>query len=126
MTKSPIEAVWSSLPIPGLLIDPNDIITEANPAAEGFFNTSGKSLCGKSIWERLVVGAPLEESFARAKEFATPLFVNDVEVSAFGISQLQCNLTFAPVLQCPGYAEEHVLFLCGQGLPKFSFGHQAF
>ena len=50
-----------------------------------------------------MVGAPLEESFARAKEFATPLFVNDVEVGAFGTSQLQCNLTFAPVLQCPGY-----------------------
>ena len=84
MTKVPIDFVWSSLPIPALLINPEDIVTEANPAAEGFFNTSGKSLCGKSIWERLVVEAPLEESFARAKEFATPLFVNDVEVGSFG------------------------------------------
>ncbi len=103
MTKAPVDFVWSSLPIAALLINPEDIITEANPAAEGFFNASGKSLCGKSIWERLVVGAPLEESFARAKEFATPLFVNDVEVGSFGTSQLQCNLTFAPVVQCPGY-----------------------
>ena len=103
MTKAPIDFVWSSLPIAALLINPEDIITEANPAAEGFFNASGKSLCGKSIWKRLVVGAPLEESFARAKEFATPLFVNDVEVGSFGTPQLQCNLTFSPVLQCPGY-----------------------
>ena len=102
MTKAPIDFIWSSLPIPALLINPGDVITEANPAAEGFFNTSGRSLCGKFIWDQLVVSAPLEESFARAKEFSTPLFVNDVEVGAAGQSQLQCNLTFAPVLQSPG------------------------
>ena len=38
MTKVPIDFVWSSLPVPALLIDPKDIITETNPAAEGFFN----------------------------------------------------------------------------------------
>jgi len=103
MTKAPIDFIWSSLPVPALLINPEDIIIEANTSAEGFFNTSGKSLCGNSIWERLVVGAPLEESFARAKKFATPLFVNDVEVVAAGQSQLQCNLTFAPVAQIPGH-----------------------
>ena len=78
MTKVPIDFVWSSLPVPALLIDPNDTIIETNPAAEGFFNNSGKSLCGKYIWDRLIVEAPLNKSFARAREFATPLFVNDV------------------------------------------------
>ena len=57
MTKVPIDFVWSSLPVPALLIDPNDVITETNPAAEGFFNNSGKSLCGKYIWDRLIVDA---------------------------------------------------------------------
>ena len=55
----------------------------------------------------MIVEAPLEKSFARAKEFVTPLFVNDVEVGATGQQLLQCNLTFAPVLQSPG----HVLVL---------------
>ena len=103
MTKVPIDFVWSSLPVPALLIDPKDIITETNPAAEGFFNNSGKSLCGKYIWDRLIVEAPLEKSFARAREFVTPLFVNDVEVGPIGQPLLQCNLTFAPVSQYPGY-----------------------
>ena len=103
MTKVPIDFVWSSLPVPALLIDPKDTIIETNPAAEGFFNNSGKSLCGKYIWDRLIVEAPLNKSFARAREFATPLFVNDVEVGATGQPLLQCNLTFAPVLQYPGY-----------------------
>ena len=44
MTTTPIDFVWSSLPVPALLIDPQDIITETNPAAEGFFNNSVKSL----------------------------------------------------------------------------------
>ena len=103
MTKVPLDFVWSSLPVPALLIDPKDLITETNPAAEGFFNNSGKSLCGTYIWDRLNVDAPLENSFARAREFATPLFVNDVEVGATGQALLQCNLTFAPVSQHPGY-----------------------
>ena len=67
MTKMPIDFVWSSLPVPALLIDPNDIITETNPAAEGFFNNSGKSLCGKYIWDRLIVEAPMEKSQADAR-----------------------------------------------------------
>ena len=44
MTKAPIDFVWSSLPVPALLINPQDIITEANPAAESFFNISGSVL----------------------------------------------------------------------------------
>ena len=35
--KVPIDFVWSSLPVPALLIDPKDAIIEINPAAEGFF-----------------------------------------------------------------------------------------
>ena len=89
MTKVPLDFVWSSLPMPALLIDPKDLITETNPAAEGFFNNSGKSLCGTYIWDRLNVDAPLENSFARAREFETPLFVNDVEVGATGQALLR-------------------------------------
>ena len=106
MTKAPIDFVWSSLPVPALLINPTDIITEANPAAEGFFNNSGKSLCGKYIWDLLIVEAPLEKSLARAKEFVTPLFVNDVEVGAIGQPLLQCNLTFAR------YYSLQAMYLC--------------
>ena len=61
MTKVPVDFVWSSLPVPALLIDPKDIINETNPAAENFFNNSGKSLRGKYIWDRLIVEAPLEK-----------------------------------------------------------------
>ena len=46
MTKAPIDFVWSSLPVPAILIDPENLITETNPAAEDFFNSSGKSLSG--------------------------------------------------------------------------------
>ena len=31
MTQVPIDFVWSSLPVPALLIDPKDTIIETNP-----------------------------------------------------------------------------------------------
>ena len=85
--KAPIDFVWSSLPIASSIINPEDIITEANPAAEGFFNASGKSLC-RQIYLGTVGGWSAFGKLCSRKEFATPLFVNDVEVGSFGTSQL--------------------------------------
>ncbi|GIR84535.1 MAG: hypothetical protein CM15mP85_11590 [Rhodobacterales bacterium] len=61
MTKVPIDFVWSSLPVPALLIDPKDIITEANPAAEGFLIIQESHLAVNYIWDRLIVQAPLKK-----------------------------------------------------------------
>ncbi|HSG55334.1 MAG TPA: PAS domain-containing sensor histidine kinase, partial [Paracoccaceae bacterium] len=35
-------ALWSSLPVPAILLDPQDRIADANPAAELFLNASVK------------------------------------------------------------------------------------
>ena len=72
--------LWSSLPVPAILLDAEERIADMNPAAEGFMNNSAKWLIGQPIWDRLAVDAPLEESLARAREHGTPLFVNDVDV----------------------------------------------
>ncbi|MBN7785734.1 PAS domain-containing protein [Ponticoccus gilvus] len=89
--------IWSSLPVPAILIDEYEKIAEMNPAAEGFFNNSAKWLTGQPIWDRLAVDAPLEESLQRAREHGTPLFVNDVDVGTGARPPLVCNLQFAPV-----------------------------
>ena len=59
--------IWSSLPVPAILIDDDERIADLNPAAEGFLNNSAKWLTGQPIWDRLAVDAPLEESLARAR-----------------------------------------------------------
>ncbi len=89
--------IWSSLPIPAILIDPQEKIGDLNPAAEGFLNNSAKWLTGQPIWDRLAVDAPLEESLSRARTNGTPLFVNDVDVGTGSRPPLVCNLQFAPM-----------------------------
>ncbi|WP_238366210.1 two-component system sensor histidine kinase NtrB [Mesobacterium pallidum] len=95
-------ALWSSLPVPGMVLDENDLIAEVNPAAEGFMNTSVKHLVGQPVWDKLAIDAPIEESFARARAHGTPLFVNDADVGTGDRPPVQCNLSFAPIGGQPG------------------------
>jgi two-component system nitrogen regulation sensor histidine kinase GlnL len=95
--------VWSSLPVPAILIDDQARIAEANPAAEGFMNASAKTLRGSPIWDKLAVDAPIEESFGRACAQGTPLFVNDVDVGTGNRAPLVCNLQIAPLGGRPGW-----------------------
>lgn len=90
-------AIWSSLPVPAIVIDEAERIVDMNPAAEGFMNNSAKWLRGQPIWDRLTVDAPMEKSLARARQNGTPLFVNDVDVGPGSRPPLVCNLQFAPV-----------------------------
>ncbi|WP_319823778.1 two-component system sensor histidine kinase NtrB [Thalassovita sp.] len=96
-------SVWSSLPVPGVLVDPHDNIEDINPAAEGFLNSSAKSIKGQPVWDRIMIDAPLEEAFLRARTSNTPLFVNDVDVGTGERAPLHCNLQIAPMQGMPGY-----------------------
>lgn len=100
-------AIWSSLPVPGVLVGPDDNIEDINPAAEGFLNTSAKAIKGQPVWDRIMIDAPLEEAFERARSSNTPLFVNDVDVGTGERAPLHCNLQIAPMQGKPG----HMLFL---------------
>lgn len=90
-------ALWSSLPVPALLLDCDDVIIASNPAAESFLNMSTKSLAGQKLWEKVMIDAPLEAPFKRARENRTSLFVNDVDVGSGERAPMLCNLQFAPL-----------------------------
>ncbi|MEM6696722.1 MAG: PAS domain-containing protein, partial [Pseudomonadota bacterium] len=66
------DVIWTSLPVPALILDPDDKIAQINPAAEGFFMTSAKAIRGKPVWDRLAVDAPLEEALERARTNTAP------------------------------------------------------
>ena len=95
-------AIWSSLPIPALHLDENDLIVAINPAAEGFLNASNKAMIGHPIWDRLAIDAHLEEAFERTRKNNTPLFVNDVFVGTGDRPPVQCNFQIAPLQGAPG------------------------
>ncbi|MGX9350301.1 two-component system sensor histidine kinase NtrB [Shimia sp. W99] len=99
--------IWNSLPVPALMVDAYDTITEINPAAETFLNASAKAMRGQPIWDKVMIDAPLEEAFRRAREHGTPLFVNDADVGTGDGPPVQCNLQIAPLADVPG----HMLFL---------------
>ncbi|MDR9483715.1 MULTISPECIES: two-component system sensor histidine kinase NtrB [Sediminimonas] len=103
MTDGESAAVWSSLPLPGLVLDRDDRIADINPAAEGFLNASAKALAGQPVWDKVMVDAPLDRAFARARQTNSPLFVNDVDVGTGDRAPTQCNLSVAPLQDRPGY-----------------------
>ncbi|MEZ5687022.1 MAG: ATP-binding protein [Paracoccaceae bacterium] len=93
--------IWTSLPIPALIIDSEDRIEEVNSAAELFLNISSRALRGKSVMERLSIAAPLEEIFFRVRINRADLFVNDVDVTTGEKAPVQCNLQAAPLGEDP-------------------------
>ncbi|MBU3259735.1 PAS domain-containing sensor histidine kinase [Roseovarius sp. PS-C2] len=99
----PDDALWTSLPVPALLLDERDRIVEVNPAGEGFLMTSAKAVAGTPVWDKLMVDAPLEEAFERARHNDAPLFVNDVDVGTGDRAPLHCNLQIAPMAGQPGH-----------------------
>jgi two-component system nitrogen regulation sensor histidine kinase GlnL len=86
------DTLWASLPVPAILLEPDDTIADITPAAEFFLNTSAKSLRGKPVWDKLMVAAPLEKAFARVRRDQADLFINDVDVGSGNRPPVQCNL----------------------------------
>jgi len=89
--------VWASLPLPALLIGPDNRIAEVNPAGETFLNASSRSLMGQPAFDRLAIDAPMEEALSRARANQSPLFINDVDVTTGERAPVQCNIQVAPM-----------------------------
>lgn len=96
-------SIWASLPIPTLIIDPDDRIVDVNSAAEGFLNVSSKSVHETPLWDQIAINDPLEAAFERARDTGTPLFVNDVDVGGGSRAPMQSDLQVAPLVGSPGY-----------------------
>ncbi|EAR50563.1 nitrogen regulation protein NtrB [Oceanicola granulosus HTCC2516] len=96
-------ALWNSLPVPALLLAPDDTIAESNPAAEAFLNLSSRVLTGAPVWDKVMIDAALEAPYARARAQMSSLFVNDVDVGSGERPPMQCNIQFAPLQGAEGH-----------------------
>ncbi len=92
-----MNGLWNSLPVPALLLNADDTIADSNSAAESFLNLSAKALLGQSLWDKVMIDAPLESAYARASANRTSLFINDVDVGSGERVPMQCNIQFAPL-----------------------------
>ncbi|MFC2967398.1 two-component system sensor histidine kinase NtrB [Acidimangrovimonas pyrenivorans] len=89
--------VWQSLPLPGVLFDADNRITDINPAAETFLNTSSKVLRAHPDLDRLMIDAPLEDALDRTRKNQAALFIHDVNVGTGERPPVQCNIQIAPL-----------------------------
>ncbi|WP_127112185.1 two-component system sensor histidine kinase NtrB [Shimia sediminis] len=95
--------IWNSLPVPAIVVDANDMITEINVAAEAFLNASARSMRGIPVWDKISVDAPLEDALERSRAHGSPLFVNDADVGTGEGPPVQGNLKIAPVSNSDGH-----------------------
>ncbi|NCO21787.1 MAG: PAS domain-containing sensor histidine kinase [Rhodobacterales bacterium] len=97
------ETLWASLPVPAFLLDPGDMISEINPAAEQFLNASARSMRGAPVFDKLYIDAPLDEAFLRVRRDHGALFINNVDVGSGQRPPVQCNIQIAPMIGMPGF-----------------------
>ncbi len=91
------DILWSSLPVPALLIGPDDIIAQSNSAAESFLNLSAKALEGAFVWDKVTIDADIEASFASAHAQRRSVFINDVDVGSGMRVPSTCNVLYSPL-----------------------------
>ncbi|NNK79757.1 MAG: PAS domain-containing protein [Litoreibacter sp.] len=103
MTAPFFETLWSSLPVPAIVIDHDNNIAEVNPSGEVFLNASARSLRGAPIWDKLHVNAPLDDAVTRVRRNGASLFVNTVDVGSGERPPLACNVQMTTLGERPGY-----------------------
>lgn len=97
------DMLWLSLPIPAFLIDPGDVISEVNPAAESFLNASVRSVRGAPVFDILAIDSPIDDAFRRVRQDQSSLFMNNVDVGTGNTKPVRSNVQIAPMTGMPGY-----------------------
>jgi len=93
----PDDILWAALPVPAILVQASDRISDSNAAAESFLNQSRKALVGASLWDKISVDAPLTEAIDRVRQDQSAIFVNDIKAGGVGRPPVPCQLQIAPV-----------------------------
>ena len=96
------DAIWNSLPIPGLVVDGAGLITAANPAAEQFFNASQRKLRGADISDQLKSDMALGEVVQRVRADRSPVFIKNAQISRLRQSPIACDIHIAHVAGTAG------------------------
>ena len=107
MTLPQTGVIWASLPIPALLLDGENRVVEANPAAELFLNASGKALRGQDVGHVVLVELALPDIMARVRANQAALFINDLDIATPDRPAAHCSLKLAPIQDDP----DHILML---------------
>lgn len=103
MSDAFFDTLWQSIPMPALVIDQENLIVQANTAAEDFLNLSQRALAGSPVWDKLHVNAPLDEAVLRLRRDDAPLYVNAVDVSSGERPPVTCGVQISTMVGRPGF-----------------------
>ena len=90
-------SLWLSLPVPAVLIDPDDRISDLNPPGEIFLNLSARAAIGQPAFDAFVIDAAVDEQAARVRRDRAPVSLNDVAVGTGQAAPVACNVQIAPL-----------------------------
>ncbi|WP_299815651.1 ATP-binding protein [uncultured Jannaschia sp.] len=89
--------IWQALPMPALVIGPDDRIVAANGPAEGFLNRSARALEGAILPALLSVEGGLANVVARVRARESPITLHDTALRIGTAPDLRCDLHLAPL-----------------------------
>ena len=89
--------IWNALPIPALVVDRQNRITQANPEAETFLNRSAKQLSGMQLDQTLAIGADVAAALDRARSHRATVLVADVEIANRYRAATRGDVQVAPI-----------------------------
>ncbi len=96
-------ALWSSIPVPALVIGPLGQIEAINSAAENFLNASSKAIVGQMLNDRLSIDVLMDDALSRVRLQLAPLFILQADITPGDRPPQQCSLQLAPLQDMPGY-----------------------
>ncbi|MEI6099205.1 MAG: ATP-binding protein [Alphaproteobacteria bacterium] len=101
MSSINADTIWQSLPMPALLIAPNDSIINVNLAAENFLNTSARMVVGEPVTQRIATDDTLRQALARCRSNASGVYLNDVTFALGDRQTTSCTIQIAPLQDDP-------------------------
>ncbi|WP_322099026.1 two-component system sensor histidine kinase NtrB [Novosphingobium terrae] len=90
-----------SLPMAVVVLAPEQMIAQVNPAAEQFFGQSSRRLVGKALGALIDVGEP--RLARRLAEGDAPVSARQIDVQLVGHGVRRLDITAAPVADFPGW-----------------------
>ena len=125
MNASSFEALWGAIPYPALVVDPDDAIVTANPAAESFGGTSLRQMAGRPLGKFVGDDSAVLDVVGQARRHGVSVAQYDVMVGwADQPPQLQ-NVHAAPLHDSDG---EVLILMHPQGMADKmdrSLGHRS-
>ncbi len=112
------EDLWSVIPVPALVIDQQNGIMRANPAAEAFLNQSQSGLRGVNFSDCAEFEIDLLDLFMRVRGSGMPVTASDINVHLPSARNIPCTLNVSEVSSGRGYL--HVLMNPKDGMSEIA------